>query len=292
MYEKDALDRLHFTYSPKFDENALRSQFEEKWTLQEIFSGLPRNGTSYQALAATIGKIIHTPKLYHGVHVRIEGHVEARQHFYIEGLLRSVKASEQSQALKLKGCEDRLGQAGVDGSYVVTGNSSLRCDEGTLLCNRYTFFRAYCPVTCGCSSPFSGLRWGAWSDGCPSECLANRMKIQGNASWTCTNMGLEALLVHPGWQRLLAEVDWKERNEQIFLVELGPNITARLRQEGCPANITARVPASWIRPCNMGMASFCPEACACAEIEWRYLGERTKHCPKSCKRRGDSKWPR
>jgi len=171
-------------------------------------------------------------------------------------------------------CQDTQ-DANYFNPYVTTGNMSVAsCIEAKPYCaGDLASIRAFCPVTCGCNDPLSGLTLGQDGFGCPPSCQSEGNYLTILAKLNCTDMTPQALAGHGGW--LYFETNAPKLDDQGWTFGGWPLSIQETMQsfasKGC--ELFKSVPGL----CSFGGRAFCPTTCECDKKWWR------AGCPSSCK---------
>lgn len=194
-------------------------------------------------------------------------------------------------------CVDRLGadvenDASLIRTIMVLSSVSnapvFSCSNVSHLCTgRYSYtVRALCSHTCRCDSPYGGLFFGNFEQGCPVHCSRSTnhirqmigMSMSSEPLSACSDISAEQLRNNPGWMRY-----W-ETYRETFNDTNARRIYDLAINEGC--NVTWKGDGDW---CNiamktgvnlgMSLAPFCPGPTSC-----RCAGIPSSVCPPSCMR--------
>jgi len=151
------------------------------------------------------------------------------------------------------------------------------CEDVRPYCNIYELelVRFFCPETCGCGSPLSGLRF---TTGCPSSC-----EDRVPETIPCEDPEASTLVASDGWHNFWESSKYTNWAEELHVG--GDSIDELVQHGGCPANISgSTLEQVRSRYCGFGehanvhgsLRHFCPISCGCKA--------HSPDCPPSCRR--------
>mmetsp|Transcript_56492 Transcript_56492/g.175258 ORF Transcript_56492/g.175258 Transcript_56492/m.175258 type:complete len:335 (+) Transcript_56492:25-1029(+) len=273
---RDAYGRVHFAYTEGFNEWPMRSPNNSSWGPVDILGGVAETGTTGQAFAVVVEKIIHDEnRTMHSIQVNRGREAKLAERASEISQLQARPLSDLAGELI---CRDRLYLGGGQGGYVATGNSSLRsCGDATQYCLQSELVRAYCPHTCGCDSPLTGFLLTDEHDrrGCPARCEAARKRALGELA--CADQSSDRLAASQGWASLFAYLRRRAETDKIFNLLAGAAL-AVMERGGCGAVANQRA-IVLMKACTSSLAAFCPVACGCSSK--RHVLP-TYPCPTAC----------
>eukprot|EP00927_Polykrikos_kofoidii_P065383 TRINITY_DN61138_c0_g1_i1.p1 TRINITY_DN61138_c0_g1~~TRINITY_DN61138_c0_g1_i1.p1 ORF type:complete len:913 (-),score=120.77 TRINITY_DN61138_c0_g1_i1:57-2795(-) len=195
------------------------------------------------------------------------------------------------------GCSDQLSAGSTDGSAIqslrhVSQSANISsCVDMTPFClwENASIVRLYCPVTCGCRDPRSGLPWKTSSHGCPrEECMASGEYKQKLMALPCEDPSVEDLNAMPQWrsywdQMIESATEWAMWAKDQRVGVMRENISSF----GCSIlQLPSYASLCFDHKSYASLAPFCPVTCRCksqaATGKWRGA---ISDCPPSCSQR-------